>query len=453
MKTHLAVFGATGNLMYKKLLPAFGALQAKGLLPPETQILCVARSPLSTEEYLAIAKEQVKEKIDWNELSKIVEYFQMDFFAPESYQRLHKRMNDRNDTQRLFYLAVGPDLFGVIAKGISESKLIEKNDSSGRIVFEKPFGEDLASAKAINAQLWNYFDESQIYRVDHYLGKEMIQNILVMRFANRLFEHNWNHEAIEKVFIIAKEKEGVMNRGNYYDHVGALKDMVQSHLMQMAALVAMEVPNSFDDQGIRAEKVKVLKHLSVDNNHILMGQYLGYQNEKNIQPDSQTETFVFLEAAIDTPRWKKVPFYFLTGKMLDEKHSEIIIDFKDNAEQLLLWPNQPILKNRLIISVAPGEGVTFRLNVKKFGLSNQIESMLMDYCHDCAHVGNKPEAYERLLLELMRGNSTLFTRWDEIETSWKIIDDIKSQSYQPLVYASFEVLKNRINQLVGEELL
>ncbi len=452
MKTYLAVFGATGNLMYKKLLPAFAALQAKGLLPVDTKILCVARSPYTTSEYLSIAKEQVKELIDWNELAKIVEYFQMDFFSPQSYERLHQRMKDQIHTERLFYLAVGPELFGTIAKGISESKLIEKNDPTGRIVFEKPFGEDLSSAKSINALLWSYFDESQIYRVDHYLGKEMIQNILVMRFANRLFEHNWNHQAIEKVAIIAKEKEGVMNRGNYYDHVGALKDMVQSHLMQMAALVAMEVPKSFDDQGIRAEKVKVLKHLSVNKNRILMGQYLGYQAEKNIAIGSQTETFVFLETHIDTPRWKNVPFYFLTGKMLDEKKSEIIIDFKDNAEQALLWPNQPIMKNRLIINVAPGEGVTFRLNVKKFGLSNQIDSMAMDYCHDCAHIGNKPESYERLLLDLIKGNSTLFTRWDEIETSWKIIDEIKAEPYQPLVYSSYETLKNQINQLIGEEI-
>ena len=452
MTTYLAVFGATGNLMYKKLLPAFANLQKHGLLPDDTKILCVARSEHTLESYLAVAKDQVKEAIDWERLSPLLEYFQMDFFAKDSYDRLHKKMETEQRPLRLFYLAVAPELFPVVARGISEAKLIVKNDPTGRIVFEKPFGEDLPSAKAINQLLWQYFDESQIYRVDHYLGKEMIQNILVMRFANRLFENNWNHLAIEKVTILAKETEGVMNRGNYYDGVGALKDMVQSHLMQMAAMVAMEVPKTFDDAGIRDEKVAVLKRLRFQKQRILTGQYVGYLQEKNIASNSETETFVALRAAIDTPRWRGVPFDFITGKKLNEKNTMIVIDFKDNSNREQLWNDQPIVKNRLIIRVSPDEGVSFRLNVKEPGLSNAIATQEMDYCHHCQYVGNRPEAYERILLDLVRGQSTLFTRWDEIETAWEIVDDIKKAMKKPIPYQSFTDLKAAYATIFGEDL-
>ena len=445
MKTYLAIFGATGNLMYKKLLPALAALQSNNLLDPDTKILCIGRANHTLESYIETAKKQVQASIDWNKLIPLLEYFRMDFDQLDSYPFLRNHMSSEGETKRLFYLAVAPELFPIIAEGISSVELIKKEDTLGRIVFEKPFGEDLKTAKSINSMLWKFFDESQIYRVDHYLGKEMIQNILVMRFANKLFENNWNSLAIEKVTIIAKETEGVMNRGNYYDHVGALKDMIQSHLLQMAALIAMEVPKSFDVDGIREEKVKVLKHIRVDQKAVMTGQYIGYLNELNILPNSKTETAVFMKAYFDTPRWKGVPFYFLTGKKFNEKRSEIIIDFENNSVQESLWPNQEIVRNQLVIRVAPDEGVTFRLNVKEHGLSNVIQKVEMDYCHDCNVVGNKPEAYERLLLDFIRGNSTLFTRWDEIEAAWKIIDLIKNQDIEPIKYHDFDHFIHQIN--------
>lgn len=449
---YLAVFGATGNLTYKKLLPAIANLKKHKLLNEDVKVLLVARSPHTTTSYLELAKTQVKEAIDWKLLEETVEYVQMDFFSNASYEALATRMELSRKPLRIFYLAVAPELFPVVSRGISESKLIQKNDPTGRIVFEKPFGEDLASAKAINALLWQYFDESQIFRVDHYLGKEMVQNLLVMRFANRLFENNWNHQAIEKVTILAKETEGVMNRGNYYDGVGATKDMVQSHLMQMAALVAMEVPKTFDDSGIRDGKVAVLKQLRFQTDRILSGQYKGYLEEKNIAPNSDTETFVALRAWIDTPRWEGVPFDFVTGKKLDEKNTMVVIDFKDNSNREQLWPDEPIVKNRLIIRVSPDEGVSFRLNVKEPGLSSAITSQEMDYCHHCQYVGNRPEAYERILLDLIRGQSTLFTRWDEIETAWKIIDDVKKAMNAPKSYETYDDLKGEYKRLFGEEL-
>jgi len=451
MKTYLAIFGATGNLMYKKLLPAIAALQANNLLEPDTKILCIGRAQHTVESYIETAKTQIQTPINWSQLSPILEYFRMDFDQINAYEHLKNHMNMFGESKRLFYLAVAPELFPVIAEGISSVQLITQNDALGRIVFEKPFGEDLKTAKSINTMLWKYFDESQIYRVDHYLGKEMIQNILVMRFANKLFENNWNSLAIEKITIIAKETEGVMNRGNYYDHVGALKDMIQSHLLQMAALIAMEVPKSFDVDGIREEKVKVLKRIRVEKEDIITGQYRGYLDEKNILPASKTETAVFMKAYFDTPRWKGVPFYFLTGKKLNEKRSEIIIDFEDNTLQESLWPNQAIVKNQLVIRVAPDEGVTFRLNVKEHGLSNVIKKVEMDYCHDCNVVGNKPEAYERLLLDFIRGNSTLFTRWDEIEAAWKIIDSIKNHVIEPILYQDFDELNRYVENQLKEE--
>ncbi|MDP2426363.1 MAG: glucose-6-phosphate dehydrogenase [Candidatus Izemoplasmatales bacterium] len=453
MRTYFAIFGATGNLTFKKLLPAFAALRTQGLLPEDTKIVLVARSSHTIESYLEMAKTQMKDQRDLDKIVDLLEYFQLDFASNAGYASLGELLNQTPNSKKVFYLAVGPELFARIAEGISSAGLVKKGNDSGRIAFEKPFGDDLESAQAINAMLWQFFDESQIYRVDHYLGKEMIQNILVMRFANRLFENNWNHLSIEKVSIIAKETEGVMNRGNYYDKAGALKDMIQSHLMQMGALVAMEAPLTYDEAGIREQKVEVLNYLTVQPKHVLFGQYHGYLQEKNIPSDSQTETFVAMKAFFNTPRWYGVPFYFLTGKKLNEKVSEIRIDFKHNANAQALWPNQPILKNQLIIRVAPEEGVTVRMNVKEPGLSDHINSMKLDYCHDCNYVGNKPEAYERLLLDLMRGVSTLFTRWDEIETAWQVVDAIKKQAPVLMVYESVQDLSLKIKKLLKEDLL
>lgn len=449
MKTLLAIFGSTGNLMYKKIIPAINALYLQGRLDDNTEILCIGRAKHTKESYIETAKTKVQGPVNWDKLSEILQYFQMDFDQLKSYELLKYHLDVFGETKRLFYLATAPELFPIVAQGISDSGLIQKNDQNGRIVFEKPFGEDLKTAKSINALLWKYFDESQIYRVDHYLGKEMIQNILVMRFANKLFENNWNSQSIEKVTIITKETEGVLSRGNYYDKVGALKDMIQSHLLQMAALIAMEVPKSFDVDGIREEKVKILKKLRVEENDVILGQYAGYLNEANIALNSQTETAVMMKAYFDTPRWKGVPFYFLTGKKFNEKRSEIIIDFEDNTSQNALWPDQNITKNQLVIRVAPDEGVTFRLNVKEHGLSTLIHPMAMDYCHDCNVVGNKPEAYERLLLDFIRGSSTLFTRWDEIEAAWKIIDNIKSFNLKLHNYQNFDEFQSFFSSILN----
>lgn len=452
MKPLFAIFGATGNLTFKKLLPALAALHHQGHLGNDSQIVLIGRSAHTLASYLAFAKTQMKEFELIQEIIPMMSYFTLDFGSLASYQALAQTITDLQVNQKILYLAVGPELFEPIARQLSEAGIAPKGDGSTKIAFEKPFGDNLETAKQINQLLWTYFDESQIYRVDHYLGKEMIQNLLVMRFANRIFENNWNHLSIEKVIIKAKETEGVMNRGNYYDKAGALKDMFQSHLLQMASLVAMESPETFDEAGIRKQKVDVLQYFSVHPKDVIFGQYPGYLDEKNIQADSKTETFVALKGYFNTPRWYHVPFYFITGKKLEEKVSEIIIDFKHNPQVKSLWPSQDFVKNQLVIRVAPEEGVTFRLNVKQPGLSDHIQVMNMDYCHDCQYVGNKPEAYERLLLDLMRGVSTLFSRWDEIESSWEIVDKIKEVAKPVLRYSSLSELKTQIKKQWKEEL-
>lgn len=452
MKPLFAIFGATGNLTFKKLLPALAALYHQGHLASHTQILLIGRSSHSVASYLEYAKTQMKDFDTIQEIIPMLSYFTLDFSSSASYQALSETIASLGVDQKILYLAVGPELFEPIARQLSDVGIAPKGDLSSKIAFEKPFGENLETAKQINQLLWSYFEESQIYRVDHYLGKEMIQNLLVMRFANRVFENNWNHLSIEKVTIKAKETEGVMNRGNYYDKAGALKDMFQSHLLQMASLVAMESPETFDEAGIRKQKVDVLQYFSVHPKDVIFGQYPGYLDEKNIPSDSKTETFVALKGYFNTPRWYHVPFYFITGKKLEEKVSEIIIDFKHNPQVKSLWPSQDFVKNQLVIRVAPEEGVTFRLNVKQPGLSDHIQVMKMDYCHDCQYVGNKPEAYERLLLDLIRGVPTLFSRWDEIEASWEIVDKIKEVAKPLNRYQSLQELKTLVKKQWKEEL-
>ena len=447
MKKIITIFGSTGNLMYKKLLPAINTLIKNNYLAKDTKIYLIARKDYLLEDYITEAKKEMTADIEWDKVKPYLNYINMDISNINDYIFLKKTINQNgNDLDKMFYLAVPPQLFPVIAKGISESGLITKTDEFARIVFEKPFGEDLKSAKEINTKLWQYFDEKQIYRIDHYLGKEMIQNVLVVRFSNIIFENNWDHNSIENIVILAKEKEGIFNRGNYYDKVGALKDMVQSHLMQMVALITMEKPNNFTSDEIKDEKVKVIKSLKIEKDNIILGQYQGYKDVKNVDANSNTETFVYAKAYIDNDRWRNVPIHLITGKQLDEKRSEIIINFKHTDQHFKRSKH-----NKLVIKVAPIEGVNFIINVKEAGLNEKIVPATLDYCHSCEVLGNTPEAYEKLLLDLSNQQNSLFTRWDEIETSWKIIDDLKKQKITPIIYNNYQELKERILK-VSEDL-
>ena len=451
MKQAIVIFGSTGNLMYKKLIPALDRLVREERIDDGTSVYCIGRRDWTTEDYLEDARNQVEKHVDWDRLAPQLSYVRFDIDNLDNYRELQDTMTQDDVTDVMVYLAVPPQLFPAIAKGVSQAGIVTKGDEHARIVFEKPFGEDLASAKEINRDLWQYFDESQIYRIDHYLGKEMIQNILIVRFANKIFEDSWNHDTIEDVYIIAKEEEGVMTRGGYYDEIGALKDMLQSHLLQMASLVAMEKPDTYSSEGIKNEKVKVFQDIKIRPKDVILGQYDGYLDAVKVAADSTTETFVFAEASINNDRWKGVPFYFLTGKKLDEKRSEIIVNFKNDNGAMSLWPDTYKPKNQLIIKVAPDDGVKFQFNVKEPGLSDNIVPAELDYCHSCHSLENTPEAYEKLLLDLINKNRTLFTRWDEIESTWRIVEQLKEKLDKPHTYASYAQMKQLISTRFGED--
>jgi glucose-6-phosphate 1-dehydrogenase len=444
MKKALVIFGSTGNLMYKKLIPAIHQLFQKGHIDQEFKVYAIARHQQSLDEYIEGAKEKVSAYVDWDIIKSMMTYVFFDVNSTEDYRKLKEQINQDGYDDISLYLAVPPKLFPIIAKGVSASQLIQKNQPNKRIVFEKPFGEDLKSAQIINRELWKYFDESQIYRIDHYLGKEMIQNILVVRFANIVFDQSWNRHAVRSITILSKEEEGIMSRGGYYDKIGAKKDMLQSHLLQMAALVLMDTPRDFSSEAIKDEKVKIFKSLKFDLDHVLLGQYKGYKEAEKVDKNSKTETFVYAKASVDNERWQGVPIHFVTGKKLNEKRSEIIIHFKEAYDLGGFFPKKSKQENKLIIKVSPQEGVEFKFSVKEPGLTNNIQPAVLDYCHNCKTMENSPEAYERLLMELLQYQRTLFTRWDEIEETWQVIAQIKTDK-EPLIYDGYQDMIKKIN--------
>ncbi|MDI6453063.1 glucose-6-phosphate dehydrogenase [Peloplasma aerotolerans] len=445
IKKIITIFGSTGNLMYKKLFPALDALIKKGLINQDVKILCIARKDCTLEDYVEEAKKEVKENLDWDSIIPYLTYIKMDLFEMTDYIMLKDMIHaEGKDLDVMFYLAVPPTLFEPIAKGLSISKIMTKAQENRRILFEKPFGSDFEDAKHINQTLQELFDEKQIYRIDHYLGKEMIQNIFIMRFANSLFKHQWDNKRIKSITVLAKESETVMMRGGYYDGVGALKDMVQSHLLQMVSLITMNQPIENKSSAIKDSKVDILNKVEFDLNSSIFGQYDGYLDESGIQKDSNTETFVFLKAHINHKNWKGVPIYFLTGKKLNEKRSEIIIEFESDDINQKGWEFNNLDYNQLIIRIAPEEGVTLKMNVKTPGLNASIIPAELTYCHACQSVGNTPEAYEKLLLDLLNKDDTLYTRWDEIVASWQTIAKLKDKSHELVNYQSFEELKQLI---------
>lgn len=448
----IVIFGATGDLTSRKLLPAISRLYVEKQIPEKTKVIALGRRTYTNEEYLNVMNEAVKLSLDLKTLEKLVSYYQIEITKRDEYPSLVETLRGmkHENTRELYYLAIGPELFPVVAENINHSHLVTQGNMQQSIIFEKPFGHDLTSAKMTNEMLWQYFDEKQIYRIDHYLGKEMIQNIMMVRFANRIFEDSWHNRTIKNVKIIAKETDGILGRAGYYDQSGALKDMVQSHLLQMLSLIAMEVPLTYHSEDVKNEKVKVLEHLKFDKDSLIFGQYEGYHQEKNIPEDSQTETFVFLKAYVQTPRFKGVPFYLMSGKKLDQKESLIIIEFEETSEQRK-W-NLPLSTNKLYIKIAPLDGVGLILNSKVPGLRDDVEEVELEYCVACKAVGNLSEAYEKLLKDITEHHKTLFTRWDEIELSWKFIDAIKKHQKEPMIYKNYEDLKPLIFELTGEKM-
>ena len=440
----LIIFGGSGDLAMRKLLPALYHRDRDGQFTGDSRIVAVGRAALSRKAYLEQVERALRDNLadgefdagHWRTFSSRIKYVKADAMKHADWGPFIKILSGKEDRIRVVYLATAPSLFGPIATGLRENGLITANS---RIVLEKPLGRDLESASDINDEVGACFAENQIYRIDHYLGKETVQNLLALRFANSLFEPLWRRGAVDHVQITVAEDLGVGGRIDFYDRVGALRDMVQNHLLQLVCLTAMEAPSSLHHDAVRDEKIKVLRALrpigleSVRTSTV-RGQYAagaingktvaGYDEELN-GIESSTETFVALKVEIDNWRWSNVPFYLRTGKRLQSKHSEIVIQFQDVPHSIFPEQQFNIAPNRLTIRLQPDEGVKLSLMAKEPGPGGfELRAVSLDLSFEETFGLRYPDAYERLLMEVLRGNPALFMRRDEVDAAWQWIDSI-----------------------------
>ncbi|MDK4585715.1 glucose-6-phosphate dehydrogenase [Kingella kingae] len=447
----MVIFGATGDLSMRKLLPCLYQAHAAGLLHPNGRILGVSRSQMDTAQFLA--KVQTDSKIHikknytdelWTSFVQRIQYLTVDVNTSAHFDELAKIVKARTETDNVvIYLSTAPKFFAPACENLARVGL---NADNVRIVLEKPLGTDLASSQAINTDVGTHFKENQIYRIDHYLGKESLQNVLPLRFGNVFFEPVWNKDFIKSVQITVAEQLGVEERGEFYDITGALRDMMQNHIMQMLCFVAMEQPKSLSADDVRDEKLKVVAALKpmtladVDKNviraqYVANGEQNGYLQEHNVPADSRTETYVAIRAEIDTPRWAGVPFYLRTGKRLATRTAEIVLNFKDQANGL--FGTNP---NRLVISLQPDETVSLKLYVKQVGSGLDVQPTEMVLDMGTVSDERRAEAYELLLREVIDGRLSLFNRRDELEKAWEwvmpILDNWATSPVAPATYAA-----------------
>jgi glucose-6-phosphate 1-dehydrogenase len=440
----IVIFGGHGDLALRKLIPALYHLCSDGYLAAPSRIIATSREEMSREEHVALVREKlqlflksgcfIEEK--WEAFERKLEVVTLDLGKQESYEALAEMLGAFPERERVNYLSTAPTFFGPICKALGHWGLITPQS---RVVLEKPIGRDLASSQAINDEVSRYFEEQAIFRIDHYLGKDTVQNIIAMRFSNMLFMPLWNAQDIDHIQITAAESVGLEGRHSYYEDYGAFRDMIQNHLMQLLCLVAMEPPCSLDADSIRDEKVKVLRSLrpfTPDDvrEKTVRGRYKagvidaqkvpGYL-EEGVSPDSNTETFAAVRVDVDNWRWKGVPFYLRTGKRMSKRYTEIVVQFKEVPYQIFANEGRCISPNRLVIMLQPEESIKLKIMTKIPGLSEQMH--LREVALDLnipENAPRTPEAYERLLLDVIRNNATLFMRRDEVEAAWKWADPI-----------------------------
>ncbi len=450
----VVIFGATGDLSHRKLLPALYSLAAGHMLPPHFAVVGVARREQEHEDFRSDMRQAVGSFGDqglsdavWDSFAQSLHFCQGQFQDPHSYRALKRELDSLKERAGtcgnvLYYLATPPQFDADIVENLHAAGLLTGSASETpwtRIIFEKPFGHDLDSARELNRRIHEHLREDQIYRIDHYLGKETVQNIMAVRFANGILEPLWSRNYVDNIQITAAEAIGVENRASYYEGAGALRDMVQSHLLQVFSLVAMEPPVSWSPKAIHDEKVKVLQAMTrvrggeVDHQAV-RGQYgpgwvggkpvAGYRQEQGVSPESNVDTFAALKLCVDSWRWAGVPIYLRTGKRLPRRATEVTLTFKSPPQMLFNRFSGPVQDDVLTMRIQPDEGVTLTLNSKVPGQGFQIQPVHLDFLYGATFSGHVPEAYERLLLDAMRGDSTLFTRTDEVEEGWDVIQGI-----------------------------
>jgi glucose-6-phosphate 1-dehydrogenase len=449
----LVIFGVTGDLSRKKLLPAVYDLGNRGLLPPGFSLVGFARRDWADQDFSNEVHDAVRQyartpfrEAIWRQLSQGFRFVPGEFSDDDAFDRLAETVHDLDEQQGTggnyaFYLSIPPKFFDIVCKQLARSGLAEPDDPDQwrRVVIEKPFGHDLASARDLNNTVESIFPPDAIFRIDHYLGKETVQNIMALRFANQLFEPIWNAHFVDHVQITMAEDVGIESRAGYYDGIGAGRDVIQNHLLQLLALVGMEEPVSFDAGDVRAEKEKVLSAVRLPpdlGRHTARGQYTegwaggvkvpGYLQEEGIPADSHTETYAAIRLDIDTRRWAGVPFYLRTGKRLGRRVTEVAVVF-ERAPHLPFesTSTEELGQNALVVRVQPDEGVTMRFGSKVPGTAMEVRDVTMDFGYGHSFTEDSPEAYERLLLDVLLGDPPLFPRHEEVELSWQILDPIE----------------------------
>lgn len=428
MSKAFTIFGGTGDLTFRKLLPALYNGSISGAESEDYRIVIIGRRDYTTEQYCEITRSWVEKfaRLPYSDrgfqrFAARIDYYRMDFTDPATYADLNTYFVEQGIDEFIFYLAVAPRFFGTIAENLASVS----GASQGKVILEKPFGESLAAAKELNHRLETIFSADQIYRIDHYLGKEMVRNIETIRFSNPIFTNLWDARFIESVEISAMEDVGVESRGGYYDGAGAMKDMVQNHLFQILSIIAMERPSDYIGSDMHMEQLKVLQSLRpVDQTQIqdtlVLGQYEGYQQEKLVDPNSKTETYAALRLFVDNDRWRGAPFYIRTGKKLGGREMNVVVTFRR--------PRPDVAHNVLVIKIQPTEGVFLQFNIQKPGDTTEIMQAKMDFCQSCILENkiNTPEAYERLIGACIRGERFWFSQWDQIETGWQYVEQLRS---------------------------